>query len=157
MATLQYFSSHSHWITNEALPQASQMYLPYLQRKRLTLYLPIGRQSRAAWQRPTPTLRQGCTCRVPTGDHAWHLKLKLSLTIPKGRLQRQKWSQNLGRPCIWAELHETGRLFCHLERKIGWDVVIVQPGPDDVRGNVLPACLYTTSYDTLLEREPAWW
>ena len=57
-----------------------------------------------------PSVRQGCTCWVPTSWRPWHLKLK-TVTIPKRWAARQKLAPNLGRQCIiWAELHETGGL-----------------------------------------------
>ena len=78
-----------------------------------------------ARQRPRPTLRQGCTCWVPTGDHGTSndnchypkRKFKALSAIgtlisssTKRKVAQQKFSPNLGRPCIWADLHETGGL-----------------------------------------------
>ena len=43
----------------------------------------------------------------------WRLQLKPPLS-QKGGVARHKLSPNMGRQCIWAELHETSRTFCHL-------------------------------------------
>ena len=62
----------------------------------------------------------GCTTTSQTNPPArlhmsganwrpWHLQLKLSVS-QKVAVARQKLSPNLGRQCIWAELHETGGL-----------------------------------------------
>ena len=46
----------------------------------------------------------------------WHLQLKLPLS-QKGGCARQRLSPNLGRQCLWAELHETGGLSAILASK----------------------------------------
>ena len=69
------------------------------------VFLNLGRVAR---QRPKPTLRQGCTC-LGANWRPWRLKLKLSLSR-KRWVSGQKSSPNLGRQCIWSELHETGGL-----------------------------------------------
>ena len=55
-----------------------------------------------------PSAKVAPSCLVPT-KRPWHLKLKLSLS-QKVALRGRKLSPNLGRQCIWAELHETGGL-----------------------------------------------
>ena len=60
----------------------------------------------------------------------WHLQLKLPLSQKVGCTA--EIVTDLGRQCIWAELHGTGGLSATLAVKIiGWDVDM-QPGPGDL-------------------------
>ena len=66
----------------------------------------LGGTTTSQWR---PTLRQGCTCWVPTGDHG--ISNKNCHYISKGGLHgRSCQTQSGTSECIWAELHETGRL-----------------------------------------------
>ena len=97
-----------------------------------TTPLPSNLLGGVAQQRPRPTLHQGCTATsqtdlpprlhgnvpdrpstkvAPVGCQLVTMTLQIkTVTIPKGWVARQKLSPNLGRRCIWTELHETGGL-----------------------------------------------
>ena len=71
----------------------------------------LERDSLLGWiarRRPRPTLRQGANL-LGANWRPWRLKLKPSLSQKVG-FAREKFSSNLGRQCVWAELQETGGL-----------------------------------------------
>ena len=94
--------------------------------------VPDRPSTKVARQRPRPTFHQGCTATsqtdlpprlhgnvpdrpstkvAPVGCQLVTMTLQIkTVTIPKGWVARQKLSPNLGRRCIWTELHETGGL-----------------------------------------------